>query len=41
MKKHFKAYLKNPEEKKLRLKLMKTENAKEVEEIMNQFLSSV
>jgi len=41
MKKHFKAYLSGANEKELRLKLMKTENAKEVEEIMNQFLSSV
>jgi len=39
MKKHFKAYLKNPQLKDLRLKLMETKNAKEVETMILEFLS--
>jgi tRNA-dihydrouridine synthase len=37
MKKHFKEYLKNPSLRDLRFKLMRTENAKEVEEIISNF----
>lgn len=41
MKKHFKAYVEGfPGAKELRMKLMETENAKQVEEIINDFLTS-
>jgi len=39
MKKHFKAYVNDfPGAKELRVKLMETENSKEVEKIINDFL---
>ena len=42
MKKHFKAYVNGFEgAKELRMKLMETENAKQVEKIVNDFLKKI
>jgi tRNA-dihydrouridine synthase len=42
MKKHFKAYVNGFEgAKELRIKLMETENAKQVEKIINDFLKKI
>ena len=42
MKKHFKAYVNGFDgAKELRVKLMETENAKEVEKIVNEFLKTI
>ena len=42
MKKHFKAYVNDfPGAKELRIKLMETENAREVEKIINDFLRKI
>lgn len=42
MKKHFKAYVTGwPDAKELRVKLMETKNAREVEEIINEYLNNI